>query len=217
MNAPPAFESFLLFEGEKKITINKDTKVPNACLFTINKEDHTLGNIIKSQLLKDPQVLFAGYKVPHPLEHKIIIRVQTTPDYSPQEAFTNAITDLISELSLLEERFRVRLRVLVELFPGPHPGFPRAVSWEASGGRHQGSGTSPTSPGALTRAVELRGAVSCTLVVPMGPGDLLLLEAVLVSPLLLGSWCLRPVCLQVLPRGSSSQVGLSHHSLGQFR
>lgn len=61
-----------------------------------------------SQLLKDPQVLFAGYKVPHPLEHKIIIRVQTTPDYSPQEAFTNAITDLISELSLLEERFRVR-------------------------------------------------------------------------------------------------------------
>lgn len=61
-----------------------------------------------SQLLKDPQVLFAGYKVPHPLEHKIVIRVQTTPDYSPQEAFTNAITDLISELSLLEERFRVR-------------------------------------------------------------------------------------------------------------
>lgn len=60
------------------------------------------------QLLKDPQVLFAGYKVPHPLEHKIIIRVQTTPDYSPQEAFTNAITDLMSELSLLEERFRVR-------------------------------------------------------------------------------------------------------------
>ncbi|XP_063670241.1 DNA-directed RNA polymerase II subunit RPB11-b2-like isoform X2 [Pan troglodytes] len=88
------------------ISINKDFKVPNACLFTINKEDHTLGNIIKSQLLKDPQVLFAGYKVPHPLERKIIIRVQTTPDYSPQEAFTNAIADLISELSLLEERFR---------------------------------------------------------------------------------------------------------------
>lgn len=37
-----------------------------------------------SQLLKDPQVLFAGYKVPHPLEHKIVIRVQTTPEYSPQ-------------------------------------------------------------------------------------------------------------------------------------
>lgn len=50
----------------------------------------TTANVLKShcvcasQLLKDPQVLFAGYKVPHPLEHKIVIRVQTTPDYSPQ-------------------------------------------------------------------------------------------------------------------------------------
>jgi len=59
------------------------------------------------QLLKDPQVIFAGYKIPHPLEHKFVLRIQTTPDYSPQEAFTNAITDLISEVSLLEERFRV--------------------------------------------------------------------------------------------------------------
>ncbi|XP_046353778.1 DNA-directed RNA polymerase II subunit RPB11-a [Haliotis rubra] len=106
MNAPPTFESFLLFEGEKKIQIEKDTKVPNAALFTVNKEDHTLGNTITVQLLKDPQVLFAGYKVPHPLEHKFVVRIQTTPDYSPQEAFTNAITDLISEISLLEERFK---------------------------------------------------------------------------------------------------------------
>ena len=59
--------------------------------------------------MKDPQVLFAEYKVPHPLESKFILRVQTTPDSSPQEAFTNAITDLISEVSLLEERFKVDL------------------------------------------------------------------------------------------------------------
>ncbi|CAL1267345.1 unnamed protein product [Larinioides sclopetarius] len=110
MNAPPAFESFLLFEGEKKITIEKDTKVPNAAIFTVNKEDHTLGNLIRTQLLKDPNVLFAGYKNPHPLEYKILIRVQTVMEYSPQEAFTNAITDLISELSLLEERFKEAVR-----------------------------------------------------------------------------------------------------------
>lgn len=48
--------------------------------------------------------------MPHPLEHKFLLRLQTTPDYSPQEAFTNAITDLISELSLLEERFREAVR-----------------------------------------------------------------------------------------------------------
>jgi len=65
-------------------------------------------HLLVRQLLKDPQVIFAGYKIPHPLEHKFVLRIQTTPDYSPQEAFTNAITDLISEVSLLEERFRVR-------------------------------------------------------------------------------------------------------------
>ncbi|XP_044534965.1 DNA-directed RNA polymerase II subunit RPB11-a-like [Gracilinanus agilis] len=103
MNTPLVF---LLFEGEK-IIINKNTKVPNDCSPSIRRT--TRGNIIKSQTLKDPQVLFADYNVPHPLEHKIIIHVQTTPDFSPQEAFTNAITDLNSEF-LLEERFWVAIK-----------------------------------------------------------------------------------------------------------
>lgn len=70
MNAPPTFESFLLHEGEKKyagpgipaptnthnliysnrshrIVKELDTKVTNAAIFTINKEDHTLGNMIR--------------------------------------------------------------------------------------------------------------------------------------------------------------------------
>lgn len=71
-----------------------------------------LKNIFSSQLLKDPNVLFAGYKVPHPLEHKFVLRIQTTSDYSPQDALMHAITDLISELSLFEERFKVSLTLL---------------------------------------------------------------------------------------------------------
>ena len=70
--------------------------------------------VTHSQLLRDPQVLFAGYKVPHPLEHKFVLRVQTTPDYSPQEALSNAITDLISEIATLENRFREALRERAE-------------------------------------------------------------------------------------------------------
>lgn len=70
--------------------------------------------VLPRQLLKDPQVIFAGYKIPHPLEHKFVLRIQTTPDYSPQEAFTSAITDLMSEVSLLEERFRV-CNLLIDL------------------------------------------------------------------------------------------------------
>lgn len=61
-----------------------------------------------SQLLKDPNVLFAGYKQSHPMEHKFELRVQTkSPEYTPQDALTNSLTDLITELSWFEERFKV--------------------------------------------------------------------------------------------------------------
>ena len=56
MNAPPRFESFMLYEGEKKIEVKKEVNVSDAALFTLNREDHTLGNILKTQLLRDPKV-----------------------------------------------------------------------------------------------------------------------------------------------------------------
>lgn len=51
--------------------------------------------------------MFAGYKVPHPLEHKFILRVQTVQGVHPHHAIMEAISDLVSELSFLAERFRV--------------------------------------------------------------------------------------------------------------
>ncbi|CAH8549399.1 unnamed protein product [Schistosoma rodhaini] len=107
MNAPASFEPFLLADGEKKISFEKDTQVPNAAIFTLNREDHTVGNMITCQLLKDPRVLFAGYKAPHPLEHKIVIRVHTAHPATPVDVFVSALKDLISEISNIEEQFRV--------------------------------------------------------------------------------------------------------------
>ena len=40
------------------------------------------------------------------MENKVVVRIQTTSDYAPNDALMNAITDLISELSLFEERFK---------------------------------------------------------------------------------------------------------------
>ena len=57
-----------------KINYNHFFLIVFKCFFF--QEDHTLGNMIRHQLLKDPNVIFAGYKNPHPLEHKIILRVQ---------------------------------------------------------------------------------------------------------------------------------------------
>ena len=106
MNAQPAFESHYLETNEAKIMYETDTKVPNGAIITINKEDHTLGNLLRAQLLRDEKVIFAGYKVPHPLEHKVVLRVQTAPDYTPLVAVNGALTDLMSEFSLMEERLK---------------------------------------------------------------------------------------------------------------
>lgn len=58
MNAPERTASFLLDEdaGEVKITYASDTKVSNSGTFTLNKEDHTMGNLLRMQLLRDPSV-----------------------------------------------------------------------------------------------------------------------------------------------------------------
>ncbi|KAH8876540.1 DNA-directed RNA polymerase II subunit RPB11 [Schistosoma japonicum] len=115
MNAPASFEPFLLADGEKKISFEKDTQVPNAAIFTLNREDHTVGNMITCQLLKDPRVLFAGYKAPHPLEHKIVIRVHTAHPATPVDVFVSALKDLISEISNIEEQFRVSDQIFKNL------------------------------------------------------------------------------------------------------
>jgi hypothetical protein len=40
-------------------------RAENAKTYTFNKEDHTLGNLLRMQLLKDSTVKFSGYKMPH--------------------------------------------------------------------------------------------------------------------------------------------------------
>ncbi|KAI9012156.1 DNA-directed RNA polymerase [Phycomyces nitens] len=82
-----------------------DTRIPNAATFRIEREDHTLANMLRAQLLKDPRVLFAGYKVPHPLEHNFLIKVQTVPGTAPGEALKDATSELISEINALKNKF----------------------------------------------------------------------------------------------------------------
>ncbi len=69
-------ELFLLEAGTAKVSFEKDTKMPNAGTFKVEKEDHTLGNVLRYELLRNPSVLFAGYKMPHPLEHRIVVKVR---------------------------------------------------------------------------------------------------------------------------------------------
>ncbi|MBA0553484.1 hypothetical protein Golob_012663 [Gossypium lobatum] len=47
MNAPDRYERFVVPEGTKKVSYERDTKIINAATFTIEREDHTIGNILR--------------------------------------------------------------------------------------------------------------------------------------------------------------------------
>ncbi|MCJ1262068.1 DNA-directed RNA polymerase II core subunit [Lobaria immixta] len=104
-NVPHRFELFILGEGERKVTEEPDTRIPSSAIFTFNKEDHTLGNCIRSRLLQYPFVLFSAYKVPHPLEAKFILRVQTDGTVTPRAALIQSCRDLVHDFALLNQEF----------------------------------------------------------------------------------------------------------------
>ena len=72
---------------------------------TFNKEDHTLANILRAHLLKDPHVIFAGYKIPHPLFAKFELRIQTDGAISPKEALVNCCKSLVGDMEILSREF----------------------------------------------------------------------------------------------------------------
>ena len=59
------------------------------------------------QLLRDHQVQYAGYQLPHPLEHRMLIKVQTTGQTAaPVDVLKAAIVDLQGETEALDRGFR---------------------------------------------------------------------------------------------------------------
>ncbi|KAJ2756388.1 DNA-directed RNA polymerase II core subunit [Coemansia aciculifera] len=105
MNAPERYEMFTLPEGVRKISIVKDPKMANCLQFNIQREDHTIANILRYQLLKHPLVLFAAYRSPHPLEYYVELKVQTTAKTTPIEVMRESIQSLMIEYGNIRSAF----------------------------------------------------------------------------------------------------------------
>ncbi len=78
-NAPDRYLSWR-WEDEaeaERLVYQPDSKKPNAGTFVMKKEDHTIGNLLRMQMLRDPSVRFAGYRLPHPLIMECHVRVET--------------------------------------------------------------------------------------------------------------------------------------------
>lgn len=110
-NAPDRFNLFLLQPGERRIEVQEDMRIPNAATFYFNKEDHTLGNMLRHAVLSMPGVLFCGYKVPHPLEPRVLVKIQTDGSLTPAEVLQQACTKLIVNIGTLKQSWGKEVRL----------------------------------------------------------------------------------------------------------
>ncbi|CEM16908.1 unnamed protein product [Vitrella brassicaformis CCMP3155] len=103
INRPDAAELLELPPGvSSKVEYAKEAKVNNLGTFSIYLEDHTLGNVLRWKLLEDPEVKFGAYQVPHPLEPKMLVRVQTTNASTPIKALQTACGGVLDDINSLE-------------------------------------------------------------------------------------------------------------------
>lgn len=105
MNAPAPDEHIRLGPGENKIYYEIDSKIADAATFRIMKEDHTVGNILRHSLLRDQRVLFVGYRMPHPLDFSVRIKIKTRPDTDCVTVLIDTIDNTRNEYETMKEQF----------------------------------------------------------------------------------------------------------------
>lgn len=70
--------------------------------FEFLEEDHTLGNALRHMILKNPNVKFCGYALPHPNERKINFQIQVY-EGEALDALEKGLSDLISLNSIVKK------------------------------------------------------------------------------------------------------------------
>lgn len=76
-----------------------------AASFQVVDEDHTLGNALRYLIMKNPEVEFCGYSIPHPSENKLNIRIQTYGNITALEALHQGLDNLAELCTHVEEAF----------------------------------------------------------------------------------------------------------------
>ncbi|EAN88485.1 putative DNA-dependent RNA polymerase [Trypanosoma cruzi] len=68
-------------EQKVQIELQRLTDSESTVTIAFSHEDHTLGNPLRHVLMQNREVTSAGYAIPHPLEAKMLLHVQST-DYA---------------------------------------------------------------------------------------------------------------------------------------
>lgn len=102
-------ESLVDMPSDIKIVEEHSSKIPNTSTFKLEKEDHTVANWLRMKLHQNSLVKQCGYRVPHPTQHRVEMRVQTATDGSgrevptPQAAFVQGLIGCNEDLRKFHE------------------------------------------------------------------------------------------------------------------
>jgi DNA-directed RNA polymerase I and III subunit RPAC2 len=81
--------------------------IETAASFQFEGEDHTLGNALRYIIMKNPDVEFCGYSIPHPSETKMHLRIQTYDGVSVYTVLEKGLKDLMDLCDVVTEKFTV--------------------------------------------------------------------------------------------------------------
>jgi DNA-directed RNA polymerase subunit L len=87
------------------MTIRVIKEAGNRLEIEILNEDHTMGNLLRTTLLKDDTVKYAGYQIIHPLTGGIRLVVETK-EGQPRQALLRAISKIDAETNEFKEKFK---------------------------------------------------------------------------------------------------------------
>ncbi|KAK7735872.1 RNA polymerase subunit AC19 [Cytospora paraplurivora] len=91
---------------------------PTAASFEFREEGHTLGNALRYIIMKNPEVEFCAYAIPHPSEAKMNVRIQTYEGTTAIDALKKGLKDLQDLCDVVAEKFWVA-RESVTQIPAP--------------------------------------------------------------------------------------------------
>ncbi|KAK2605358.1 hypothetical protein N8I77_008197 [Diaporthe amygdali] len=91
---------------------------PTAASFEFRDEGHTLGNALRYIIMKNPDVEFCAYAIPHPSEAKMNMRIQTYEGTTAIDALKKGLKDLQDMCDVVAEKFW-EARESVSQIPAP--------------------------------------------------------------------------------------------------
>ncbi len=78
---------------------------PKEILIIVTGEGHTLGNLIAKEAMEHPHVVFATYRIPHPLQDRMEISIIVDENYNIEKALAEIINNIKRNL----EEFRKKI------------------------------------------------------------------------------------------------------------